>query len=84
MEFKWTIKAIKDKVTVGNWLDKQQIVVVAEDRNQICIDFLWENIKLLNWFKEWDDVKVSMAFAINCTANGAIFNRISGTSISLI
>lgn len=73
---------IKDTTVVGKDLQKRQIVINTEDKNQICIDFLWENVKLLDIIKEGDEVSCEFSLAINIASNGAIFQRISWTSIS--
>ena len=78
------VTIMNSPITVGKDLLKRQIVVVAEDKNQVCLDFMWDNVKLLDWINQWDEVTATFALAINIASNGAIFNRISGTSIALI
>lgn len=86
MNFSWRIIAIKPLTIVWDKLSKQQIVITQEEwkRNTVCIDFMWDNTKLLEWYNEWDYVSVDLSFAINPTITWWIFNRISWTSIKRI
>lgn len=84
MQIRWEIKVIKNMITTSSWLTKQQVVIEEIDskkKNIVCIDFLWENINLLADIKQWDICTIEFSLAINCMADGTIFNRISGTDI---
>lgn len=83
MLFTWKLVMIVPTTTVwANSTPKAQIVVNNETtKEQICIDFLWENVKKLEWLTPGKIVNVQFISAINMWTNGAIFNRISWHSI---
>lgn len=62
-------------------LSKQTILIVDEvSKNQLAIDFLWDNIKLLEQVTMWMKVDCSYSTRVNMTTN-RIFNRITGKAI---
>jgi hypothetical protein len=62
-------------------LSKQTILVVDEvSKNQLAIDFLWENVKLLEQVTMWMKVDCEYTTRVNMTTN-RIFNRITGKAI---
>lgn len=86
MLFTWKLVMIVPTTTVwANATPKAQIVVNNETtKEQICIDFLWENVKKLANITPASQVEVNFISAINIWTNGAIFNRISGKDIKII
>lgn len=86
MLFTWKLVMIVPTTTVwANATPKAQIVVNNETtKEQICIDFLWENVKKLDNITPASQVEVDFISAINMWTNGAIFNRISGKDIKVI
>lgn len=60
-------------------LKKQTIVIVDEDKNQLAIDFLWDNIEKLKDIKQGDTVTCEYVTRINVT--NRVFNRITGKDI---
>ena len=81
MYITWTITLLKPTTTVGKDLLKRQVVVCSQDNQQLCLDFLWENVKLLDSIKEGDIVTMWFSYAVNIAKDWSIFNRISWTTI---
>lgn len=69
IEIVWAIKLKKQTIVVEDSLSK----------NQAAIDFIGDNVLLLEWYKLWDLVTVSFVMRVNMSGN--IFNRVSGSTI---
>ena len=69
--------------TVGaNATTKQQVVINNEETKvQMCIDFLGDNVKKLEWIEQWTIVEADFTCSINVWTWWAIFNRITWHSI---
>lgn len=79
MQIEWQLTIVFPVETI-NELKKQTIVIVDKDKNQLAIDFLWENVDLITDLKQWATYNVSFATRINVT--NRVFNRITGKSIT--
>jgi hypothetical protein len=79
MLMNWQLTIVFPIEQIGE-LSKQTIVMVDSDKNQLAIDFLWENVKLLESITVWDTVECEYVTRINVT--NRVFNRITGKSIS--
>lgn len=75
----WQLTIVFPIEKIGE-LSKQTLVIVDSDKNQLAIDFLGENIKLIEWISQWDTVDVEYVTRINVT--NRVFNRITGKSIT--
>jgi hypothetical protein len=75
----WQLTILFPIEKVGE-LSKQTLVIVDSDKNQLAIDFLGDNTKLLEWIVVGDQVDCEYVTRINVT--NRVFNRVTGKSIS--
>lgn len=88
MNYTWKIVFISDIQTVGqNWLQKRTVVLEeATDKDYkwgIAFDLIKDKVNLIDWFKVWDTVEVSLNFRAT-ESNGRWFTNINAWSIKKV
>lgn len=88
MTYNWKIIFISDIQTVGqNNLQKRTVVLEeATDKDYkwgIAFDLIKDKVNLIDWFKVWDTVEVSLNFRAT-ESNGRWFTNINAWSIKKV
>ena len=88
MNYTWKITFISDIQTVGqNWLQKRTVILEeATDKDYkwgIAFDLIKDKVNLIDWFKVWDTVEVSLNFRAT-ESNGRWFTNINAWSIKKV
>jgi len=87
MQYQWSVKFIGQKETIGEWVEKQTIVLEEntdrEFKGSLAVDFFRDKIQLLDNVKLGDLVTVHLNTRCNESKNqpGRYFNSITGWRI---